>query len=981
VLKSKHYVTISTLIISLILLLSIQTLAQYETKIVRTINYFQLREFQLGDIPGIGVKKISANGSKIVFSSGNKTIWTINTDGSNLVKVFDYADFRTGPPYISPHIEISADGSTITWTDGVGEIFVANSDGSSRLRIATEIPTATGVVGPGIPLAPRITADGSQVCFMNTNGGPDVAGGYKVKTNGSGLTQLFSYRQMVTQLFGMSGDEYNANIAFRQHLVISDNGSRLIFGTFSNQPAGHTIAVDGSSLRILFDYAPASNVGLAISGDGKKVILAANKFSGRTSIFSMNFGGSNQLEIVENTGGGPIFGGMTTDGSHVIAQAGNLPITLLRTDGNGRLDLVVSPYVTIQGKNPFFRAGIGNTISITPDGKRFCFPTVKEFGFSWQSQIWIADINPDSPGGAPAISDVSMSPGYVLNSGGSASTFKAWSTNNLESMTFDGFRAGVYADIIPAKHLYDNGTYGDATANDGLYTYNAVRSYNVPNPGAFSVRFVAAIRQHITAVDAMPFFIINQDPSGTPPTIASINPSSGEHGSQITITGTGFNPLANQNIVLIGNRQAVVISSSSTLLVVEIPSGLPTGTYPITVSTNGQTSNAGSISVGGGGPIGLNPPRNLVADIFENSVLIYWDPPLPGLIQNASNPSPRIDRKNLKKSLIQNQSFSINSFDSPENSSTTIDEIEPNDSPAQAQVLSWASPITLNGYASSSDIGTLEEIGDDIEDLFKVTTTSNGLKINLYDFVFDCDVYLFNEAGSELLDASTNADANLPEEIDLPELDVGTFLLGVSVYDNAPDLILETPYTLTLSGEFGDSPLPSNLLSYNIYRSNSPNARMTGAIINNVSAEGPSYFDAALAHNTYYYQVTAVYDIGESGPSNEAHAVLTNVKENPSAKLPDEFSLKQNFPNPFNPITRIEYSIQNSEKSQQVKLAVYNLLGKEIRTLVDKQHTAGFYSVFWDGKNNIDSRVPSGLYFCKMQTGSIVEMRKMILTR
>jgi hypothetical protein len=819
-LKSKHFLTISTLIIALILLLSIQTLAQYETQIVSTINYFQLREFQLGDIPGIANMKISANGTTIVFSSGDKTIWTTNTDGSNLVKVFDYADFRTGSPYISPHIDISADGSKIIWTDGVGEIFVANSDGSGRLRIAAEIPTATGVVGPGFPLSPRITADGSHVYFMNTNGGPDVAGGYKVNANGSGLTKLFSYRQMATQLFGMSGDEYNGNIAFRQHLDISDNGSHLIFGTFSNQPAGHTIAVNGSSLRILFDYAPASIVGLAISGDGKKVVLAANKFSGRTSIFSMDFGGSNQIEIFENAGQSPIFGRMTTDGSHVIAQSGNLPITLLRTDGNGRLDLVASPYVTIQGKNPFFRAGVGNTISITPDGKRFCFPTVKEFGFSWQSQIWIADINPDSPGGAPAISDVSMSPGYVLNNGGSTSTFKAWSANNLESMTFDGFSGGAYKDIMPAKHLYDNGVNGDATANDGLYTYNAVRSYNIPDPGAFSVRFVAAIRQHVTAVDALPFFILNQAPSGSPPAITSINPSSGEPGSQITITGSGFNQVANQNIVLIGNRQAIVISATPSQLVIEIPTGLPTGAYTITVSTNGQISNAGSINVGGS--TALNPPLNLKTDIFENHVLLSWDPPLPQMILNT--------------------------------------------------------------------IGQQQE----------------------------------------------NSSQN-------------------------PGL--------------------SNLLSYNIYRATSPNPRTSGSLIDNVPASGPSYFDASLTHNIYYYQVTAVYDVGESGPSNEAYAVLVNVKENSSVNLPDEFALKQNYPNPSNPTTTIEFTIPVSVKSQQVKLAVYNLLGEEIKTLVDKKYNPGFYSVLWDGKNNVGSLVPSGLYVCRLQAGSFYEMRKMILAR
>jgi len=979
--NSKHTLTISILIFCLIFSFSTQTSAQYESKIVRTINYFQLREFQLGEIPGIGDMKISANGAKIVFSSGDKTIWTINTDGTNLVKVFDYADFRTGPPYISPHIDISADGSKIIWTDGVGEIFVANSGGGGRLRLATEIPTTTDAVGPGIPISPRITADGSRVYFLNTSGGPDIAGGYKVNADGSGLTKLFSYRQMATQLFGMTGDEYEGNIAFRQHLDISDNGSQLIFGTFSKQPAGHTIAVDGSSLHILFDYAPAGEGGVAISGDGKKVILAALGFEGRTPILSKNFDGSNQVEIVEHTGQSPIFGGMTTNGSHVIVQSGNLPITLLRTDGNGRLDLVASPYVTIQGVNPFFRAGIGNTISITPDGKRFCFPTIKEFGFSWQSQIWIADINPESTGSAPAISNISMSPGYVLNSGGSASTFKAWSTSSLESMTFDGFRAGVYADIIPTKHLYDNGTNGDATASDGLYTNNGVRSYNVPEPGAYSIRFVAAIRQHITAVDAMPFFIINQDPSGTPPTITSIYPSSGDPGSQITITGSGFNPVANQNIVLISNRHAVVISASPTQLVVEIPSGLTAGTYQVTVSTNGQTSNAGSVSVGGGGQTDLNPPRNLITDIFENSVLLSWEPPLPGNFSNTASPkltAPAKNKNRLQRSPAKNQINNKDLIYLLAQSNTTLDEIEPNNSPEQAQTLSGVSPITVAGNIEINDIGTLTE-ADDIEDLFKVSITAVGLQIHLYGFVSDCDLYLINEAGTDIFDASLNASPTDPEEIVLQDLEVGTYLIGVSIFDSDPGGPDQTSYTLTLAGEFGENPGPSNVLSYNIYRSNSPNAKITGSLINNVNASTPSFFDAALSHNDYYYQVTAVYAAGESGPSNEAFALITNVQENEGGNLPENYSLSQNYPNPFNPTTTIDFTIPVSAKLQHVNLSFYNLLGEKIKTLVDKKYNPGFYSVRWRGRNDLGEQVPSGIYFYQLKAGSFVQVRKMML--
>jgi len=149
-------------------------------------------------------------------------------------------------------------------------------------------------------------------------------------------------------------------------------------------------------------------------------------------------------------------------------------------------------------------------------------------------------------------------------------------------------------------------------------------------------------------------------------------------------------------------------------------------------------------------------------------------------------------------------------------------------------------------------------------------------------------------------------------------------------------------------------------------------------LINNVSASTPSYFDAALSQN-YYYQVTAVYDVGESGPSNEAFALITNVQENGSDNLPDKFSLSQNYPNPFNPTTTIDFTIPVSAKSQKVRITIYNLLGEKIKTLVDKKHNPGFYSVKWDGRNDLGVHVPSGLYLYQIKSGLFVQVNKMML--
>ena len=90
------------------------------------------------------------------------------------------------------------------------------------------------------------------------------------------------------------------------------------------------------------------------------------------------------------------------------------------------------------------------------------------------------------------------------------------------------------------------------------------------------------------------------------------------------------------------------------------------------------------------------------------------------------------------------------------------------------------------------------------------------------------------------------------------------------------------------------------------------------------------------------------------------------------------FSLSQNYPNPFNPVTRIKYDVPPNVKSQtsNVKLIIYDVLGREIETLVNESQKPGSYEVQWDG-----SRYASGVYFYKLMTDKDIETRKMVLIK
>ena len=95
--------------------------------------------------------------------------------------------------------------------------------------------------------------------------------------------------------------------------------------------------------------------------------------------------------------------------------------------------------------------------------------------------------------------------------------------------------------------------------------------------------------------------------------------------------------------------------------------------------------------------------------------------------------------------------------------------------------------------------------------------------------------------------------------------------------------------------------------------------------------------------------------------------------------LPTRYALYQNYPNPSNCRTTIKYDVPVN--TRMVKLKVFNLLGQEIRTLVNEKKSAGHYSVTWDRKDNSGELVASGIYFYVLKSGDFIRVKKMTLTK
>jgi len=105
---------------------------------------------------------------------------------------------------------------------------------------------------------------------------------------------------------------------------------------------------------------------------------------------------------------------------------------------------------------------------------------------------------------------------------------------------------------------------------------------------------------------------------------------------------------------------------------------------------------------------------------------------------------------------------------------------------------------------------------------------------------------------------------------------------------------------------------------------------------------------------------------------------ITVVEPGNQGTLPTGYSLQQSYPNPFNPTTTICYDLP---ELTDVRIAVYNVVGQVVRTLVDRQMSPGQHETVWDGRDDSGRPVSSGLYLYRMTAGDFSQSRKMLLLK
>ncbi len=158
---------------------------------------------------------------------------------------------------------------------------------------------------------------------------------------------------------------------------------------------------------------------------------------------------------------------------------------------------------------------------------------------------------------------------------------------------------------------------------------------------------------------------------------------------------------------------------------------------------------------------------------------------------------------------------------------------------------------------------------------------------------------------------------------------------------------------------------------YNIYRDS--------VQINNEPVTETTYSDIDLAEGVYSYWVTAVYSMGESAISNIIEVEVEDQSDITDINTPlFKNSLGNNYPNPFNPSTTINFSLQ---EYAPVKIEIFNLKGQKIKTLIDGVLDSGNHLVIWNGSSDDGLKVSSGFYFYKMQTEDYSSAKEMLLLK
>ncbi|MFC1550397.1 FlgD immunoglobulin-like domain containing protein [Candidatus Neomarinimicrobiota bacterium] len=170
-----------------------------------------------------------------------------------------------------------------------------------------------------------------------------------------------------------------------------------------------------------------------------------------------------------------------------------------------------------------------------------------------------------------------------------------------------------------------------------------------------------------------------------------------------------------------------------------------------------------------------------------------------------------------------------------------------------------------------------------------------------------------------------------------------------------------------------------DVAAYNLFRGAEMGEPMVH--IAGVGGNVTSYVDVGLVNGeTYYYKIAASDEASNTSPLSDyvSGTPETLLGVDDVQQLPEAYALEPNYPNPFNPTTTIRY---NLPEAAQVRIMIYDMLGREVRSLVNGYVQAGYQSIMWDATDNGGRPVSGGVYIYSIQSDRFNANRKMILLK
>jgi hypothetical protein len=128
----------------------------------------------------------------------------------------------------------------------------------------------------------------------------------------------------------------------------------------------------------------------------------------------------------------------------------------------------------------------------------------------------------------------------------------------------------------------------------------------------------------------------------------------------------------------------------------------------------------------------------------------------------------------------------------------------------------------------------------------------------------------------------------------------------------------------------------------------------------------------------YFNDMRSVGTINISADTEIIVRVGSQVLGIDDETIPDVYALQQNYPNPFNPITTLRYDLP---EQANVNIIIYDMLGRQVKSLINQTQDAGFKSVIWNATNDYGKPVSAGVYLCQIRASDYVQTKKMVLLK